>query len=329
MEFFKNFCKLTHAYNLIFTFASCFVMYSFAHYAAGFNSLNFIILVAVLCCIHLGANLYNDYIQVKHQLVSGKKLNEVSFGGFLPKAELILNKTFSIAAVRRIVNGLFVFALALAVSFSVAASSSMSFGWVVIPLFLLGIVLSVLNGVASKHYCAELITGFVFGPLMIAGGYYTLVGGIDPRLLILSFAVMFAVMTVSHVINIMNWEFDINSGKKTLALLTGSKQNAIRLLSVLCAIPYAIVLIGVLSNEFNKTMLFVFLTLPVATKLISSVKEYVQVKNVEFKPRWYWGIFENWKVIKECGVDFFMFRLYLARNYAVMFSIIAAIGVMK
>ena len=322
MEFFKNFFKLSRAYNLMFTLVSCFILYSYAHYVTTFNTVTFSVLVAIFCLIHLGANICNDYLQVKERLQKGEKLSEIRFNGFLPKAELILNKTFSISATRRIFNFLFVVSLGLALSLSLLIC------WKIIFLFIIGIVMSVLDGFASKHYCSEILSGLIFGPLMIMGGFYILIGGVEPRLLTLSFAVMFAVIAVSHAINIMNWEFDSADGRKTLALAVGTKRNALGLLNLFISIPYLIILVGVLSNEFNKTMLFVFLTLPIATKLISSMKEYVMVKNVEFKPRWYWGIFENWKAIKERGVDFYMFRVYLVRNYAILFSIIAAIGVM-
>ena len=35
---------------------------------------------------------------------------------------------------------------------------------------------------------------------------------------------------------------------------------------------------------------------------------------------------ENWEEIKEQKIDFFMFRFYLARNYAFYFALFASIG---
>ena len=81
-------------------------------------------------------------------------------------------------------------------------------------------------------------------------------------------------------------------------------------------------------GAYNPKTLYVFLTLPVATKLIESIKDYVNVKDIKFEPRWYWGFFENWKEIKERKLDYFMFRFYLARNFAFFFALFASIGAM-
>ena len=93
-------------------------------------------------------------------------------------------------------------------------------------------------------------------------------------------------------------------------------------------LSYYIVVFGVLMGMFNPYMLLVFLTLPIATKLNESMKDYINIKDIEFKPRWYWGMFENWKEIQEKRIDFFMFRFYLARNFAFFFALFASIGAM-
>ena len=74
-------------------------------------------------------------------------------------------------------------------------------------------------------------------------------------------------------------------------------------------------------------MLYVFLTLPIATKLLESIKDYINIKDVEFKPRWYWGMFENWENIKKQNIAFYMFRFYLARNFSFFFALFASIGI--
>ncbi len=74
-------------------------------------------------------------------------------------------------------------------------------------------------------------------------------------------------------------------------------------------------------------MFYVFLTLPIATKLLKSMKDYINIKDVKFIPIWYWGLFENWEKIEKSGMAFYMFRFYLARNFAFLFAVFAAIGI--
>lgn len=319
----KKFIELTRAYSLLVTFASCFVIYAYAHYSPNFSLLNFVILTFALCCVHLGGNLYDDYKDIKIQLQNGKKLEEVYFDGFIPKARLIKDGTFSINATRKIINIMFVIATSIGLSFTLCS------GWPILIFMLLGAILTLLYPMSSKYNCSEIIIGMIFGPLMIMGGYYALCSEFNLNLFILSIAIFFATLVLLHAHNIMDWEFDIKNGKKTIAILSGSKQNAIKILGFFIVSSYLIILAGVLTNCFNPNMLLVFLTLPIATKLISSMKEFIDVKDVEFKPKWYLGFFENWKLIKENKIDFFMFRFYLARNFVFFFALFASIGVVQ
>ena len=82
-------------------------------------------------------------------------------------------------------------------------------------------------------------------------------------------------------------------------------------------------------KEFNPKMLYVFLTLPIATKLLESMKDYINIKDVKFETRWYWGMFENWEQINKLNIAFYMFRFYLARNFLFFFAIFAAIGIVS
>ena len=322
MGFLKNFIELTRGYALLVTFASCFIIYAFAQNTTHISKPIFLIMVLALCAVHLGANLYDDYRDIKAQMQRGKSLDEVYFNGFTPKARLILNKTFSLELVRKVIFSLFIFATGVGIAFVLSS------GWFVLVCMLLGAILTLLYPISSKHNCAEIVVGAIYGPLMIMGGYYALTGELSFKLFVLSIAIFFTTIILLHTHSIMDWEFDIKNGKKTLAILSGSKDNAIKLLIVMIAISYLIVLIGALSGFFKLTMLFVFFTLPIATKLVSSMQEYILIKNVEFKPRWYWGFFENWKEIQERKIDFFMFRFYLARNYLFFFALFASIGAM-
>ena len=124
----------------------------------------------------------------------------------------------------------------------------------------------------------------------------------------------------------MDWEFDIKEGKNTLALLCKTKPRAIVMLKWMIITSYTIIVFGIFNLNFNPNMMYVFLTLPIATKLQKSIKDYINIKDVKFIPRWYYGPFENWDKIKENKIDFFMYRFYLARNFALFFAIFASIG---
>ena len=323
MQKIKNFLELTRGYALLMTFASCFIIYSFAQFSDKFNFVAFFTLVFALCLVHMGGNLFDDYVDLKNKLKEGYTLQNVSFDSFIPKAMLIRNGTYSLKQVRLILNILFSVAFGIGVSFAIV------YGWQVLIFMFLGGLLTLFYPISARYGLNEVVIGLIYGPLMIMGGYFALTSSFNSSLFLLSWAIFFSTLVLLHADNIMDWEFDIKNNKKTIAILSGNKNNAIAFLSFFIAMAYLIVMFGVLAGKFNPNTLYVFLTLPIAVKLIKSMREYIEIKDVQFKPRWYWGFFENWKEIQDKKIDFYMFRFYLARNFAFFFAVFAMIGTIK
>lgn len=322
-KFFKDFIELLRVYALSVTIASCIVILSFAHYSLNFTWFNYILLVFALICVHLGANLFDDVIDVKKQLSQGKSLDEVKFYSYFPKARLILDRSYDFKTLYIILGVLFLIPSLIGLYFTLFA------GWQVLLFAFFGGVLTLFYPFSSKYYLSELTIGLIYGPLMINGGYYALCGEFNSNLFLFSMAIFFTCLVLLHTDNIMDWEFDLEANKKTLALLTKDKNKAINILKGLIVTSYAIIALGVFNLNFNPYMLLVFLTLPISTKLIESMKDYININDVQFNPRWYYGLFENWEKIKEAKCEFYMYRIYLARNFGLLFAIFASIGVVK
>ena len=318
----KNFMELTRFYSLNMTLASCFIIFAYANYSEKFTLINFLLLTIALCCVQLGANLFDCYIDVKAQLRKGIQYENMQFSTDR-KARLIRNGTYSLKQVEIILAALFSCATLIGLYFSYVSD------WKVLLFALAGGLLTLSYPISSKYYMAEVIVGLVFGPLMVMGGYYALTNDFNSNLFLLSFALCFTTIILLHTHNIMDWEFDTKEGKNTLAILTKSKPNAIKALLFMIIISYAIIIYGVVTLDFNPKMLYVLLTLPIATKLMESIKDYVNIKDVKFEPKWYYGPFENWKQIQELHLDYFMYRFYLARNFSFFFALFASIGAMS
>ena len=316
----KNFLELTRGYAIAMTLASCMVIWSFAHYSYYFTWSNFIILIIALCLVHMAGNLFDDYIDVKEKIKEGFSLENITFDTYTPKARLIRNKTFSLRRVEIILLILCLLATAAGIYFTYFA------GLKVLLFMISGGILLLYYPFSSKHGTSEMVIGLIYGPLMIMGGNYALTKSFDLNLLILSIAIFFSTLVLLHADNIMDWEFDIKNNKKTLAILSGTKLKAIDMLETIIYISYGIIVFGVIFQILNPFSLYVFLTLPIATKLITSLKEYIDVKDVKFQTKWYWGMFENWEEIKNNNTEFYMFRFYLARNYAFWFAFFIMLG---
>lgn len=317
----KDFMELTRCYSLNMTLASCFIIFSYAYYSEKFSILNFILLTLALCFVQMGANLFDCYIDVRTKLKQGYNYENMQFSTER-KARLIRNGAFSLKQVEIILYILFISAILIGIYFAFVTD------WKVLLFALAGGILTLLYPISSKYYLAEMVVGIIFGPLMVMGGYYALTSEFNSNLFLLSFALFFTTIILLHAHNIMDWEFDIQNNKNTFAIFLKSKKKAITAMKWMMILSYYIVVYGVLMGYFNPYMLFVFLTLPIATELNQSMKDYINIKDVKFEPRWYWGMFENWKEIKERKLDFFMFRFYLARNFSFFFALFAAIGAM-
>ena len=317
----KNFMELTRFYSLNMTLGACFIIFSYAFYSEKFSVINLLLLIIALCFVHLGANLFDCYIDVKTKLNQGYNFENMRFS-LEKKARLIRNGTYSLNQVKFILALLFSIALLIGIYFAFVTD------WKVLIFALVGGILTLFYPISSKYYLSEITVGLIFGPLMIMGGYYALSGAFNSSLFLLSWAIFLTTIILLHTHNIMDWEYDEQENKNTLARMLKTKKKAITALKWMMILAYYIVVFGVLKGMFNPYMLCVFLTLPIATKLNESIKDYINIKDVKFEPRWYWGIFENWKQIREERFDFFMFRFYLARNFSSLFAILAAIGAM-
>ena len=230
--------ELTRFYSLNMTLASCFVIFSYAYYSEKFSFLNFILLVLALGFIHLGGNLFDCYIDVRTKLKQGYSLENMQFPNE-KKALLIRNGSFSLKQVEIILTILFTTGISIGLYFAFLV------GWKVLLFALFSGILILLYPISSKYCLAEIIIGLIFGPLMIMGGYYALTGDFNPNLFLLSGAMFITTIILLHTHNIMDWEFDIQNNKNTLAILLGSKKKAITALKWMIILTYYIIVFGV------------------------------------------------------------------------------------
>lgn len=282
----------------------------------GANAL--LILIAIIL-VHLGGNLFDDYSDVLKELRSGKSLNEINFRN-KEKAKLILNKTYSMKTVGKILAVMFAVPILTGIYFTVLK------GGVILGLMILSGILCLFYPKSAKYGLGEITVGLIFGPLLINGTYYALTGSFDPQTVYFSIAsgLMTTILLMAH--SIMDYEYDITTDKKTIPVMIKNKPAAINFIGFVILSAYLFIIYTVI--EYNTCKLFllpVILTLPLSIKLVNSLYDYINIKDVQFIPKWYMGIMENWEEIKRNNMAYFMYRFYLARNLASIFNIILAI----
>ncbi len=323
------FMELTRGYSLPTSIAPWFVAASYAsvshHFYSdtGFKLLATFLTFAAIACIHLGANLFDDFIDIKKKLKKGIPLNEINFEKARNKARLIKNGTYSINKVKTILTILFGTGILIGIFFTVL------YGWAIPLIAALAAILTILYPISSKFCAGEIIIGTIFGPLLIMGTYFALTGDLTStsaaKLLALSIAVGLIIMVLLDAHNLMDYDYDKNNGKHTLCTVVGSKKRALALISAEIIIAYLIIIHLAVTGQFTYWILLpVVITAPLSVKLISSLNDYNNVKDLKFIPKWYLGPMENWDIIQKEHYEYFMYRFYIARNIGFIFCITLA-----
>lgn len=273
---------------------------------------------------HLGMNLFDDYFDYKVK-ESGYRdtLNRKGFRAriskctYLTSGEATLKQlliaclsfgaiTLSIGAIIWFFRGNFILWLAL-----IATAMGISYSGP--PLRL------------SYHGLGELIIGIIFGPLLMAGVYYSACGHWNNSLLFVFIPVGMLVMNIVYSHAIMDYEPDKEVGKKTFAVLLKSKKRMLFFHVLLISIPYLCIIGGILTHYLSVYYLLIFLTLPLAIYQHYMMQKFIHDPDRSFSPQWWMGPMGNWERMKTAKIDWFMIRWLSARNLLSFFCLIIMI----
>jgi 1,4-dihydroxy-2-naphthoate octaprenyltransferase len=145
---------------------------------------------------------------------------------------------------------------------------------------------------------------------------------LDSSVWFLSFPTGLWVSNILFTHDIMDFEADKKTGKKTLCVIIGNQRINLMISLFFICTPYLIILYGIIFHYLSIWMLFLFLTLPHAVMLHYLLVCFVKEPERKFTPQWWMQPMESWKKIQEAGIDWFMIRWYLARNILILFCCI-------
>ncbi len=320
----RNFFELTRAYSIQMSIMPWFVAVCFASFTMP-QMLDVLLTLIVVVCLHLGANLLDDYIDVKMEAKKfGGDLSKISFNIGKNKAELILKGAYSMFEVAFIIFILFAIPAIIGVYYTIL------YGPVIPLLALATLALCALYPISTKYGLGEVIVGFLFGPMLTFGTYFVLTGPYPFEigyytLGYFSISLAFLTMVLLHTHALMDFDYDIQRGRKTLCTVFKTKANALYTLGVLILLAYLNIVYLIGFGVLSRSFLLVFLTIPIALKLVKSMGDYINVRDVALEPKWWMGPMEGWQEICARNNQYFMFRFYLARNLMFGFALIASI----
>jgi len=126
--------------------------------------------------------------------------------------------------------------------------------------------------------------------------------------------------------NLMDYDYDKSNSKHTLCTAIGTKKRALALIAAEIIIAYLIIIYLAAIKQFSYWILLsIALTAPLSVKLLISLNDYNNVKDLKFIPKWYLGPMENWDIIQKESYEYFMYRFYIARNIGFIFCVTIAI----
>ncbi|HDR15534.1 MAG TPA: 1,4-dihydroxy-2-naphthoate octaprenyltransferase [Desulfobacteraceae bacterium] len=226
----------------------------------------YLLTVAGIVFIHAGGNLLNDYFDV----TGGIDTLQAGTARYRPHP--LLEGKLTPAAVR---NAACAF-LAAGCIFGIALT--VICGW---PVFVIG-VLGAFGAVAytapqvGYKYIAfgELGVFLIWGPLMVGGAYFVQTGRLEMKPVLVSLPLGILVAQTLLANNMRDIEHDTGRGVKTLAALLGETAS-LKLYLLLMVFAYAAVVIMVFPGPLNKWSLLVFLSVPLASRLLREMRRGV------------------------------------------------------
>jgi len=218
------FMQVSRGYSLPMSITNWLVVFSFGILHKG-NILYGILALIGFMCAHLGTNVFDDYID--HKLKVPKQEYKSIH---LDSDETNLKTILILACIY------FLIALAIGIFLLIKCG---------LPVAILGIIggiIALFYPISNNYALGEIMVGMAFGPLLFMGVYYVMTGTITPNVIWISIPVAIFTVAVLLVHSLMDFDFDINTSKKNMCQIIGSKSIALNTIFVFMILAYAITL---------------------------------------------------------------------------------------
>ena len=147
-------------------------------------------------------------------------------------------------------------------------------------------------------------------------------GNYSIDVLILSIPTTIMTIVLLYIHMVMDYEFDKNEGKKTLANAFSTPEKSLVLLKAFLITAYLSLILTCIFDILDWQVFFVLLTIPLAFDLFKSLLEFTKNPDSVPKKKWYHFPMEKFDELKAKNEASFMIRMYQARNLMAYFSLI-------
>ena len=271
---------------------------------------------------HLGTNLLDDYFDYK------SLIKQVDFD----KTEYLKNSQKT--KCRYLINGLmkesqlfFMSGLYFAVAFLIGLFLYLKCGNGVLNFATAGAIVAMLYPFVSRICLSEVAVALAYGPILFGGVYYVMCGTIANDIFILSIPTMLMTVVLLYIHTVMDYDYDMAEGKKTIANCFDSQLDSLVLLKVLLILAYIAPILLCMFDIADWQVFFVYITIPMARDLYKSMTEFACDETSVPEKKWYHFPMENLATFRERGEDAFMIRMFQSRNLMIYFSVLMTLGI--
>lgn len=306
---------ITRAYALPMSIFSWFVAFAYGISQNG-NTIYGLFALVGICFVHLGANMFDDFIDYNTLKRTNDKGNDYLINAQKGKCEYLLNKTITPKQLLFLSFTFFFIAICIGIFFITKIGLSIA------VIMCLGGLAALLYPIAGKFRLCELLIALIYGPLLFGGTDCVMCGAYNWKTLIVCIPTTLLTVNLLYTDTMLDYDLDKSEGKKTIANLF-SRKNSLICHKLLLLLAY-LSLFPVYLNTRIVGIFVTLVTIPMTLNLISSVKLFIKDKTKLPCRKFYEGPMENWDIILQEGSAGFMLRMYQARNLMIFFSIIYA-----
>lgn len=207
---------------------------------------------------HMGVNVFDDFVD--YILKTPKQDCKTAY---------LDRNVFTIKQV--LFGAIFYFSIALIIGFYLF----LKLGLPILFLSVIAGVICLLYPKLNNFALGELAVGLTFGPLLFMGISFVMLGNFSIPLILISIPVSLLTVCVLLTHALMDYDFDIESGKKTLCILSGSKKNALNLIFFIIIFAYLFIGGLIIFKILPILTIFVFLTIFYAINLYKGLSKYI------------------------------------------------------
>ena len=274
-----------------------------------------------ICFAHLGTNVLDDYFDYK------SLIKQVDFD----KKEYLKNTQKT--KCRYIVMGLLsesnvlIIALChLLVAGLIGLFLYIKCGTPVLYFALGGGIIVLFYSLFSKIRLSEFAVGLAYGPLLYGGVYYVMTKTISWEVFVLSIPTMIVTIILLYIHTVMDYDYDLKEGHKTIANSFDSQLDSLILLKIFLFCAYISAIFICIFDISDWQVLLSWLTIPLAIDLYNSMKEFSIDNSSIPEHKWYHFPMENMERIEKMNAESFMIRMYQSRNLMIYFALLLSIG---